>query len=286
MGRVVLSDPVRISVVTPSFNQAAWLEECVRSIEGQRWPDVEHWVIDGGSTDGSVAILERHRASLAGFVSEKDRGQTDALNKGLRRCTGELIGWQNSDDFYYPGAFASAARAAERHPRADLFFANARQVDTQGRPLTESRYAPLTARDLLYEGMLLTNQALFFRRCVLERAGYPDETLHFAMDFEFFVRMLHQGMRAVFVHEVWGAFRQQPQAKTAPGRGEHSVEMSAVRRRYGLDERSASFAVMRRALAAKRALALAAQGDIAYVLRGVRRRLLGGPPAAKLESKA
>src|SRR5438270_11264676 len=120
---------MRISIVSPSFHQGPYLQQCIDSVHLQDWEDIEHWVIDGGSRDNTVEVL-RANPALAGWVSEPDRGQAEALNKGLLKCTGDLIGWQNSDDYYLPGAFRAAATAASSAPDVDLVFADTLLVDS------------------------------------------------------------------------------------------------------------------------------------------------------------
>jgi glycosyltransferase involved in cell wall biosynthesis len=113
-----------LSIITPSFNQAAFLPQTLDSVLNQKYPKLEYIVIDGGSTDGSREIIDSYSNRLTFWVSEKDRGQVHALNKGLQRATGDWVGWQNSDDFYLPGAFESFALATQRHPDADIIIAD------------------------------------------------------------------------------------------------------------------------------------------------------------------
>jgi glycosyltransferase involved in cell wall biosynthesis len=277
---------MKISIVTPSFNQARFLRECINSVLRQQCAAVEHLVMDGGSTDGTRQVLDEYADRLGGFVSEKDRGQTDALNKGLRRATGDLIGWQNSDDYYLPGSFESVVRAAESFPEDDVFFSNVFHVDEQGVPVLRTCFTDFSFQDLLYEGMLLLNQATFFRRRVLDRIGYPDESLQFSMDYEFFLRMAHAGIRFRFVKGTWGAFRQHEASKSSTIRSVGHREFWDVRYKYGHTASNWLTKVHRSTAIAKRSVRLVRQGDAGYVLRGFRKKFLGGPDAGACSANA
>jgi glycosyltransferase involved in cell wall biosynthesis len=270
---------MRISVVTPSFNQGNYLQECIDSVERQRIHDVEHWVIDGGSSDRTVAVLHDNAAKLAGWVSEPDRGQTHALNKGLARCTGDLIGWQNSDDYYLPGAFEGVITAALAEPNVDVFFADIKIVDETSRVIGRSHYYPFRPADLLYQGQLLSNQAVFFRRSVLDRFGYPDETLAFAMDFEFFLRVATGGATMRFIPQLWGAFRIHGNSKTSSIATVGVAEMHEVMRRHGVDHRLPLTRLIRYLMLVRRSIRMLSVGEFGYVFRGLRHTLFGGPPA-------
>lgn len=204
----------RITVVTPSFNQAAYLERTIRSVLDQGYPNLEYIIVDGGSTDGSVDIIRRYADRLAWWVSEPDRGQTDAINKGLRRATGEWVAWQNSDDIYYPGAFHELAAAATRFPRAGLIIGDMMLIDEHDRPLRDIRYVKPSYKALLAEGMVLTNQSAFWRRRVHEEIGLLAEDLHCSFDYEWFLR-LTQHVEAMHVRRIWGALRLHEETKTS-----------------------------------------------------------------------
>src|ERR1051326_2842776 len=133
----------RITVITPSFNQAEFLAQTITSVLGQKYPNIEYMVIDGGSTDGSVDIIRRYEKDLAYWVSEKDRGQTHAINKGLRRATGEIIAYLNSDDYYLPSAFDRVAAHFRAHPDVDLIHGRCRTVDVGGNK-TGERFGSIT----------------------------------------------------------------------------------------------------------------------------------------------
>ena len=198
-----LNNP-RISIITPSFNQAAFLERTILSVLDQDYPNLEYIIIDGGSTDGSVDIIKKYQERLAYWISEPDRGQPHAINKGLRMATGEWVAWQNSDDIYYPGAFESLAQKAAESPYIDLIIGNMNLIDKDDKVLRDVRYVRPTYRALLAEGMVLVNQAAFWRRCVHDEIGYLDETLDCLFDYEWFLRLMH-GRRASHVNKTWGA---------------------------------------------------------------------------------
>ncbi len=206
----------KLTVVTPSYNQAAYLERTILSVLNQQYPNLEYFVIDGGSTDGSVAIIEKYAPYLAGWVSEKDRGQTDAINKGFRRATGDFVAFQNSDDIFAPGALAKAGEAIRQDPKADVLFGDMYIIDGQDVITEELRLPPFCVECQLHEGMQVFNQSLFIRRERLEQFGLLDETLRFAIDYEIITRLSVQpGVRFRYVDGFWGGFRLQPDAKTS-----------------------------------------------------------------------
>ena len=205
----------RISVITVSFNQAAFLERTILSVANQKYPNVEHIIIDGGSTDGSVGILERWGPKLAYWMSEKDNGQTHGINKGLARSSGDLIGFQNSDDIYLPGAFERVAECATKHPRAGVIYGDFLHIDQHDQVLDEQLLgtAALWVQSSL--GPQIHNQSAFWTREVQERIGLLDESYRFDMDYEFFSRALAAGFKAKHVRAFFGAFRHHSASKTS-----------------------------------------------------------------------
>jgi glycosyltransferase involved in cell wall biosynthesis len=203
----------RICVVTPSFNQAAFLEQTLRSVLLQGYPNLEYIVIDGGSTDGSVRILERYAPWLTYWVSGPDNGQVDAINKGLRRSSSDWIGWQNSDDIYYPLALWRIAEAARCDRSAALIVGNVNLIASDDRVITDLRFVRPTYRSMLAEGMVLTNQAAFWRTELHAGIGWLDETYGCAFDYDWFLRLLYKG-RARHIDRVLGGYRLHPDTKT------------------------------------------------------------------------
>lgn len=176
-----------ISVVTPSFRQAPFVEETIRSVLLQGYPDLEYYVIDGGSTDGSVDVIRRYEPWLAGWVSEPDRGQSHAIGKGFARTSGDVLAWLNSDDTYLLGALGRAATIIAEHPEAGLVYGDAVQrVEGVGdRPY---RSAQLDTLGLLRFAAVIPQPTVFMRRATFEAAGGIDEEKHFALDYDLWLR--------------------------------------------------------------------------------------------------
>jgi hypothetical protein len=200
-----------VSIVTPSFNQARYLEDTIRSVLDQDYPNFEYIVIDGASTDGSVDIIRKFANRLAWWASEKDSGQAEAINKGFSRATGEILAWLNSDDIYLPGAISAAVRSFEQNPDAVLAYGNMLAVDEHGQTLNVLRYRQLNLQDLLCF-QIIGQPAVFFRRKALEKAGFLDASYHFFLDHHLWLRIALQG-RMLHVDEIWAAARFHAEAK-------------------------------------------------------------------------
>ena len=185
-----------LSVITPSYNQAEYLGRTIASVLSQEYPALEYLVMDGASTDGSVAILERHAAAgELRFVSQKDGGQSAAVNEGFRRTTGEIIGWVNSDDLYAPGALRMVGTYFAEHPEVEWLFGRCPIVDRADRPFKAwiTRYKDFWLRRYRYRRLVVENfisqPAVFFRRRLLERVGALNPDYHLAMDYHLWLRM-------------------------------------------------------------------------------------------------
>lgn len=206
----VSSNPL-VSIVTPSYNQADYLEQTIQSVLGQDYPRIEYLLVDGASTDRSVEIIKKYAGSLAWWVSEKDRGQGDAINKGLARANGEIAAWLNSDDYYLPGAVSSAVNVFKENPDALLVYGNMRAVDENGQTLNVLKYRQYSLEDLLCF-QIIGQPAVFFRREAFENAGKLDISFHYMLDHHLWIRIARQGT-ILHVPRVWAAARFHPQAK-------------------------------------------------------------------------
>ena len=224
------ADLPSITVVTPSFNQGAFLERTIRSVLDQGYPHLEYFVLDGGSTDGSVEIIRRYEHAIDYWVSQPDGGQTAAINAGWQRATGEILAWLNSDDYYLPGALAAAGAAFLEHPDAALVYGPMRREDPDGRSLG-TLGSPFDRRRLLYSHQMIPQPSAFFRRAGVEAAGPLDESLHYSMDYDFLLRLTSLGP-TVMIAQPLAVATIHAEAKTTRDRAEAAAETNRVRRRY------------------------------------------------------
>jgi len=200
-----------VSIVTPSFNQASYLEQTLLSVLEQDHADLEYLVIDGGSTDGSADIIKKYASRLAYWVSEKDSGQADAINKGMARAKGDIVAWLNSDDTYLPGTVTAAVQAFDANPDAVLVYADMLAVDEHGQTFNTLRYRQLTLEDLL-SFQIIGQPAVFMRRAAFEKSGGLDLSYHLLLDHHLWIRIAAQG-RILHLPQTWSAARYHAAAK-------------------------------------------------------------------------
>jgi len=213
------ADWPKLSIITPSFNQGEFLEQCIESVLSQDYPNLEYLILDGGSTDQSAQIIERHRPRLAWAISENDGGQSDAINKGLTRATGDLVAWLNADDFYLPGAFRTVVEAHRRRPGGAFYFGDGLRVDRQGK--TISGFFPdgrvMFSRPALLLGLnFILQPSTFINRKMLHQAGLLDGSLHWGMDGDLWMR-LSAAAPPVPIEAKLSATREYADTKTSTG---------------------------------------------------------------------
>ncbi|HUF39909.1 MAG TPA: glycosyltransferase family 2 protein [Anaerolineales bacterium] len=223
----------RVTIVTPSFNQAPFLEQTIRSVLDQDHADLEYILVDGGSTDESSEIIRRHADRLAWWVSEPDRGQTDAINKGFARATGEILAWLNSDDTYEPGAVREAAAYLDSHPDVGMVYGDANFIDSDSRIIGRFNARQTDYERLMRGAVYIPQQAAFFRRSLWERVGPLDSSFYFAMDFDLWVRLAKISRLEYLPGRIWANFRLHEAAKTIADDPRCWPEMLKVHRREG-----------------------------------------------------
>jgi glycosyltransferase involved in cell wall biosynthesis len=258
----------RITVVTPSFNQGRFLEQTILSVLEQNYPNVEYFVVDGGSSDNSVDIIRKYSSDITWWVSERDKGQTDALIKGFSRASGDVLGWINSDDFLEPGALNSVGLAYGKNP-GSLIAGNVKLFsDSTGRERL------LRQRRLEFEHMVriwtrrsfYSQPGVFFPRSAYIAAGGLDRSLHYCMDHDLMVRLLRT-CPVHYLDDVLARARQHAASKTCSQSGHMVAESCVVARRY-LSEVAGGGRL------------LSAWCLKAYILRCAVARLYHGAPAA------
>ena len=233
-----------ISIVTPSLNQGRFIAATVESVAGQSYKPFEHLVVDGGSTDGTLQVLRQY-ASLAHlrWVSEPDYGQSDAINKGIGMVRGDVVGWLNADDLYYPGALAAIADAFARYPDADVVYGSGARIDEAGRVVKEVAAVPFDPRRIR-NVFFIVQPAMFFRRQTFLDVGGLTVSTHYCMDWEFLLK-LPRGARVYAIPAPVGQWRDYPATKTGQGGWARLREIALVGRQYNgpLDRNYLSFGV-------------------------------------------
>lgn len=234
----------RISIITPSYGHARFIERTLRSVIDQAGDfDLEYRVLDGGSEDGTLDILRRYEGRLE-WISEPDTGQVDAINKGLRMATGDIVGWLNSDDVLMPGALARVAAAFAAYPRAEWVHGRCEVIGIDDRPIRRwiSRYKDFRARRHSFENLLTENyisqMTTFWRRSVHDQVGYLDDSFKLAFDYEFWLRLAKRGA-PVYLEERIACFRWYETSKSgASYKRQFEEDAEAAARHAPFDNRS------------------------------------------------
>ncbi|MDX1436250.1 MAG: glycosyltransferase family 2 protein [Anaerolineales bacterium] len=202
-----------VSIITPSYNQAEYLEETIASVLGQSYPNLEYIVVDGGSTDGSPEIIARYTSRLAWWVSEPDLGQTDAINKGFAGARGEILAWLNSDDLYLPGAVSEAVEFLQANPQVGLVYGDADYINKDGEIIGRFPARQASLSRLQRGAVHIPQQASFFRADLWRRVGPLDPSFYFAMDYDLWVRLAALAP-FYYVPRLWAQFRLHSSGKS------------------------------------------------------------------------
>lgn len=202
-----------VSIVTPSYNQARFLEACICSVLEQDYPNIEYIIVDGGSQDGSVEIIEKYADRLAWWVSEKDKGHADALNKGFGRAKGEILAWLNSDDTYYPGAVSDAVQTLLANPDVGMVYGDADITDADGKVIGRFASRQTDYRKLLRGSVHIPQATTFFRAGLYRQVGPMSLDFFFAFDYDLWVK-LAKISRLLYVPRRWATFRLHEAGKS------------------------------------------------------------------------
>ena len=241
-----------ISVVTPSYNQAQFIESTIRSVLEQSYPLVEYIIIDGGSTDGSLEIIKNYQHRLTSWCSEPDQGQADAIRKGFERATGDILCWLNSDDLFLPGALAAAAEYFQTHTEVEALSCGSITIDSDGQIVSVGRCAYSLGVRATFHRFLCYGQggvaqcATFWRRSAYDAVGGIDSRYHFIMDLDLFTRL---AMRRRFgnLRKLVACYRIHPAAKGSTMQTVHDAELVQFRQSYGYSTSNQITTVMLRA---------------------------------------
>jgi glycosyltransferase involved in cell wall biosynthesis len=221
-----------VSIVTPSFNQARYIEATIQSVLSQDYPRIEYLIVDGGSTDGTVEIIKQYQGRLAWWVSEKDQGQTDAINKGFGRAQGQILAWLNSDDTYEPGTVSAAVRYLLDHPDVGMVYGDCNFINDDGRVIGKFGSAQTDYRRLRQGYVHIPQQTMFFRADWWKHVGPLDPSFYFAMDYDLWTRLAaHTELK--YVPQTWANFRLHTTGKTIVADDRCWPEMIRVHYRDG-----------------------------------------------------
>jgi glycosyltransferase involved in cell wall biosynthesis len=260
----------RITVVTPSYNQANFLEGTIRSVLQQHYPNLEYIIIDGGSSDGSVEIIRKYEQELAYWVCERDRGPADAIRKGFEKATGSIFGWLNSDDIYQPEALHKVADTFRKVPKVDVIYGNTYWIDGNGEVLAEKRQTPFSKSAYLYGGADLQQPSTFWTRRIYEKAGGLDTSFKAAFDADLFFRFFALGARFHHVNEFLAGFRVHSDQISHVMLATAQKELQMVRDRYlAFPVTSFRGRIIRNMARLERVFWYMRQGDIAWLIRRI-----------------
>lgn len=265
----------KISIVTPSYNQAEFLEKTILSVLNQNYPNLEYIIIDGGSTDGSVEIIRKYEKYLTYWVSEQDEGQAAAINKGFLKSTGEILAWLNSDDTYAPDTIATIADYFCCHPEVDVLYGDVNVIDEHSRVMRRSLDVIFTKKRLVYGAVGITQAETFFRRDAFIEAGMVRKDFFFCLDAELWLKMCLKGAHFFHLRKILANFRVHKSSKSSKYPEVcHKELMILYRDLLGLNTQSLFFKIRRLFYCRLwRPFLLIYHGDGRYIWEGLLRHL-------------
>lgn len=222
-----------VSIITPSFNQGKFIEATIKSILMQTYKNIQYIVIDGGSYDNTLEILRFYEKYLY-WISEPDRGQTHAINKGIKMCEGEIIGWLNSDDLYLPDAVETIVKYFNRYKDVGLIYGRCENIDFDGNYIHDYKhYENFNLKRLLnVNSGMLPQQSTFFRKKLIDKIGFLNEQLNYGMDYDYWIRIAKVS-KVLNINETLGQFRTHSESKTCTNGLKMWREVLTTSRKYG-----------------------------------------------------
>lgn len=240
-----------VSIITPSFNQAKYLEKTIQSVLTQDYPKIEYIICDGGSEDNSVEIIRKYSDRIASWTSERDHGQVDAINKGFNQAHGDILAWLNSDDTYEPGAVSAAVDYLVQNPQIGFVYGDCNFIDSDGNIIGKFNARQTNLKKLQSGYVHIPQQSFFFRADLWKKVGPLDDSFYFAMDYDLWVRLARITQFHYLHGQTWANFRLHDDAKTIAADARCWPEMLRVHLRDGGSRFSLIFAkyYLRRVLA-------------------------------------
>ena len=259
----------KISIITPSYNQGEFLEKTILSVLEQGYSNLEYIIIDGGSSDNSVEIIKKYEKFIFHWESGPDGGQVSAINKGLAMASGDWVGWQNSDDIYYPGFFHEASKLILENKKLDLIMANLNIIDADDNLIRDVKYVLPDYFSMLAEGMLLANQSCLWKKEIHQDLGFLDPKYSCAFDYDWFLKVFKYTDNVKLISKPYGAIRFHSATKTSLVAEVFAKEFQLIL--YGRSP--TAFQIIYSKL--KRTLKYLFMGEIGYIFRGITLRFSG-----------
>lgn len=235
------NNDIKVSIITPSYNQGQFIEETIKSVLSQTYKNIQYILVDGGSTDHTMEIVEKYRSKIDIIIHEKDKGQSDAINKGFKLATGELVGWLNSDDILYSDCVAAIVNLYKQNREGAIYYCSKLDIIDSKSSLkkTVERNIP-NKKFLLYTNYDVIQQGSFYRRDIVERINFLDENIYYCMDLDLWLRLLDHGNIYALSNKPYGAFRVWEATKTNTGQEKFLKNILHVLREHGVKNFSKS----------------------------------------------
>lgn len=225
----------KISIIIPSYKQGMFLEETIVSILDQNYSNLEMILMDGGSNDNTIQIIDKYKKYFTYWISKKDNGQSDAINQGFKKATGEIVTWLCSDDTYLSGTLEYVGKYFNEYPEIDVLFGDVKSIDSESNVITELRGLKFSKRKYLSRIGTIPQPASFFKKSLLEKIGLLDESLNYCMDYDFFARIIFTDHNLLHVNISLATYRYHNLSKSVSGlnlEGGHNSTMIILQKKY------------------------------------------------------